>query len=145
MNDNGLAAKAVYGPMTALEAWANDPRVLKALANGDPSRIVDGDYIMPMSLWNETPADREKRFRDGVHLRDGGVENGVPYGKLSNHITVSNESPFSEGKGGKWVHNANNTDTFIAGENNRNNYTEEQMQDYFNKHEKGNPLIYKRI
>jgi|WetSurMetagenome_2_1015567.scaffolds.fasta_scaffold09758_1 hypothetical protein len=143
MNDNGLAAKAVYGPMTALDTWANDPRVLKQLATKDPSQVVDGDYIMPMHLWNETPSQREQRFRNNVHLPDGGIENGVPYGKLSNHITVSNESPFSEGKGGKWIEHADKTYTFKAGENNRKNYTEKQLRDYFNANEKGNKLIYK--
>jgi len=89
--------------MGAIEDWGNDPRVLQYLSTHDPRGVVEnGDYIRKQEDWGKT---FEQLHPKGKHLPDAGLQtnkNPLPSGKLLNHPTLSNESPFAEGKGGEW-------------------------------------------
>jgi len=127
--------------MGAIEQWANDPRVLQYLATHDPRGVVEnGDYIRPEQDWGKT---FEQLHPKGKHSTDAGRmigENPLSSGKLLTHPTISNESPFAEGKGGEW--------TNIGGQWNfkpslwmQSEHDMNALKDYFKMNEKNSKLI----
>jgi hypothetical protein len=121
--------------------WGNDPRVLNYLSAHDPRTVIDGDYVLPQSMWGQ---DQRARIASGKHLSDGGYENGLAYGKLDTHITSSTQSPLAP-NGGVWDQGAKGVWNFTPSQVMMNQpWYGDAIREYFPKAEAGNKLIYPR-
>lgn len=117
--------------------WGNDPRVLNYLANHDPRTVIDGDYILPQSMWGQ---DQKARIASGQHLRDGGYENGLAFGKTDTHITASTQSPIAP-NGGVWDQLPHNQWQYTPSSAMLSQpWYGDAIREYFPKKEKGNIL-----
>jgi len=129
--------------MSAILDWANDPRVLNYLKTHDPRGVVEnGDYIRPQQDWGKT---FEELHPNGKHLLDAGNPIGVnplPSGKLLTAPTLSNESPFAEGKGGTWTELGQRKWQFEPSEWMKENHDMNSLKKYFKQNEKGNVLKF---
>lgn len=126
---------------SAIVEWANDPRVLQYLKSHPASDIVEnGDYIRPQQDWGKS---FDELHPNGKHSLDAGLGLGMkplPSGKLLTHPTISNESPFSEGKGGTWTQMSNGSYTYTPSQWQQQNQDMRGLGMYFKIHEKGNKL-----